>query len=282
MSSNKTSNKTSNTTSDKTSDNDERNDKKSINKMINLLKTKYINQHNLADLDTNPDHFITDYQYAVYVDNVLATGIDPHFYSINIINHNDPLFGMFNKYGYICLDIHIMNTNSLESVLGQFSNPKIVLDGRGLSTSKYDFTEIVGMLCHFNVCKSKVLKMDTVLEYKDRHGEITYKIFQQNGILKIYNYEKRKETKMFDISKIPSYDTEELVFITQFNNITSFLFNKLGVPVYNNNEDTNINFKSYRYVDIMGYKVLLPSETIVNDHFYKISGPIKEEYYPVK
>ena len=249
-----------------------------IENMKDILQTEYLNFDILKDVDMNPEHYINHLQFAMIIKNYTNMK-DPHFYSIDWLTHKNCIRMIHNNYGHVCVDINFTTPAELSNLL-EADPKKIVLDIRSLPPDWYNMRFAIELLCVFNNVKNKIKSMGTIVEYKKDKNINIYKIYYKNNAVYSMNYENGKNALMFKLNDIKSYDCDEVVCITNKNNTFSYILNKLGIPVYTGDENTNIDFTSYKWYDISGYRVLMPDAHLVNNHEYKVEGKIKNEFYP--
>jgi len=249
-----------------------------IENIKHIMQNEYLNFNVLENIDMDPNHYINHIQFGSVISNY-ASNKDPHFYQMDVLSSKNIVKLILNEEGYICADLNFVSYEDIATLLEK-NYKKIVLDLRSLPLDWYDTYFILRVACNFEFVKKKLLSMKTIIEYKDKLDNVVYKIYNKNGNIHSLNYMNGKDSVLIKLKDIKSYDSEDIVAITNDNNIVSYIFNLLGVPIYTNNTNTDINFLSYKVYEIMGYKILIPDVYLVNSHKYEIEGPIKNEYYP--
>lgn len=248
-----------------------------IFKMIKLLETEYLNSQFLINLDKNPKHFIDEYQFIKYVSNYL-NDFDPHYYQSNIISYKYYVAGYYNKHGYLCLDYGKINIDLLDGLINNnVKNLKVVIDLRGANKYRIGIKTFIGFLSKFSIIKNRFVENKKIYEFLDKNG-ITdeYMIYSRN-MLKVFDSQNKLIDK-FEFSKAKVYDCDEIVCITNYDNLSSLVINALGVPVYVNAHKVMVPELYNREKIGSGY-IYVPAVTVNMFSEYSSTLGIPEKYY---
>ena len=246
-----------------------------INKAIKILKKEYLNQEYIINMDLNSTHFIDEYQFVKYMTNYISRK-DGHFYPPIILNYKHYTTWLLNPYGYLCIDFNKIYSNSLNSLVWNKDDMKVVIDLRACQLNVYQNNFLISFLFMFSCIRDKFTENQIIYKYKNNKNEDFWILeYKDNMIIHKMN---NKILNKINLKKWRAYKCSELVCIGLQNSIYTSILSKLKIPVYIEDKAEQ-NFDVYGFWKIGKYGFNIPSLKVDVNRDDSIIG-IPEKYYP--